>query len=388
MLNFIYHLPTKIYFGPNQLEHLPSAIQEAKGSKILLVYGGGSIKQIGVYDNITSILQHNNISYCELPNIPPNPRISDIRKGVDLCHKENIDLLLAVGGGSSIDAAKAIAAAALYNGDAWGLFTNPEKITAALPVITVLTLSATGSEMNHIAVATNEQTLEKIGTRAPVLRPHSSFMDPTYTYSVNKFYTAAGVADIMAHTFENYFSRHTGGYLQDRFAEGILKTCIKYGPIVHANPQDYEARANIMWAGTWAINGLIGLGKADPWTCHSIVHQIGAHHNVTHGAALAVLHPHWMSYVLNDNTVDKFYEYGVNVWGITGTDKYEVAKQAIAQTRTFYNSLDLPSTLAGLGVGSENFQTIATKSATAVVRESSYVPLQAEDILKILKSML
>ncbi len=388
MLNFTYHLPTKIYFGKNQLQELPTAIKTQGATKILLVYGGGSIKKIGLYDAVIKLLKEHGIEYIELANIPPNPRITNVYEGEELCRKHSVDLIIGVGGGSSIDAAKAIAIGAVYDGDTWELFKNPEKITASLPVMTVLTLAATGSEMNHVSVITNEQTREKIGTRAPIMRPIASFMDPQYTFSVNRYYTAAGVADIMAHTFENYFSRHKGGYLQDRMAEAILKTCIKYGPIVHADPENYEARANLMWAGTWAINGLINLGKADPWTCHSIVHQIGAHHDVTHGAALAILHPHWMEYVLNAHTVDKFYEYGVNIWDLDGTaNKYTVARRAIEKTRAFYNSLDLPATLSELGVTKEKFDTIAEVAATLVVREQAYVPLQKEDILKILNNM-
>lgn len=388
MLNFTYHLPTKIYFGQGQIQNIAQAVTEAGGTNILIVYGGGSIKKSGLLDKIIQILTKYNIRFTEFGGIDPNPRITSVRQGAAICKDKQIDLVIGIGGGSSVDAAKAIAAGACYDGDTWDLFTDPGKITQALPIITVLTLAATGSEMNHIAVVTNEQTHDKIGTRAEALRPKASFMDPTYTFSVNKYHTASGTADIMAHTLENYFSRHTGGYLQDRLAEALLKTCIHYGPIAYQEPDNYEARANLMWAGTWAINGLINLGKADPWTCHSIDHQLGAYYDITHGAGLAIIYPHWMEYILNENTLGKFYEYGVNVWELPKSeDKTVIAQAAIAKTREFFCSLGLPAKLSEVNIPNDKFELMAEKAATPLLRQSAYVPLDKHDILKILQSM-
>lgn len=387
MLNFIYYVPTKIYFGKGQIEKLVQAIQEAGGSKVLMVYGGGSIKSSGLYDTITGMFKQHGIGWVELGGTPPNPRIEGVREGARLCREHGVDLVLGVGGGSSIDAAKVISAAACYDGDAWELVKDPSKIKAALPLVTVLTLAATGSEMNSIAVITNEATNDKIGTRHDLMRPKASIMDPEYTYSVSKYQTASGVADIMAHIFENYFSRHTGGYMQDRMAEALLKTCIKYGPIAYNEPNNYEARANLLWAGSFAINGTLSMGKADPWSCHAIDHQLGARYDIAHGVGLAMLYPHWMEYVLGDATLDKFYEFGVNVWGISPElDKMTVAKAAIAELKMFYQSLGLPLKLSEVNIGEELFEEMAAKAATPMLRDA-YVALHKEDILKIFMSM-
>lgn len=387
MLNFIYYVPTKIYFGKGQIQNLVPAIKEAGGSKVLMVYGGGSIKNSGLYTTITAMLADNGIGLVELGGTQPNPRIDGVREGVRLCREHGVDLILAVGGGSSIDASKAIAAAACYDGDAWDIVKDPSKIKAALPLVAVLTLAATGSEMNSIAVISNEETNDKIGTRHDLMRPKASIMDPEYTYSVSKYQTASGVADIMAHVFENYFSRHTGGFMQDRMAEALLKTCIKYGPIAYNEPHNYEARANLLWAGSFAINGTLSMGKADPWSCHAIDHQLGARYDIAHGVGLAMIYPHWMEYVLSEATQDKFYEFGVNVWGIDPLlDKMTVARAAIAELKAFYKALGLPLKLSEVNIGEELFAEMAEKAAAPILRDA-YVPLCKEDIYKIFMSM-
>lgn len=387
MLNFTYYVPTKIYFGKGQIANLVPALREAGARKVLMVYGGGSIKRSGLYDTITNMLAAHGISWVELGGIPPNPRIEGVREGVRLCHEHGIDLILAVGGGSSIDAAKVIAAAACYDGDAWDIVKEPSKITAALPLVTILTLAATGSEMNSIAVITNEVTNDKIGTRHDLMRPKASIMDPEYTYSVSKYQTASGVADIMAHIFENYFSRHSGGYLQDRMAEALLKTCIKYGALAYNEPNNYEARANLLWAGSFAINGTLSMGKADPWSCHPIDHQLGARYDIAHGVGLAMIYPHWMEYVLSESTLNKFYEFGVNVWGINpDLDKMSVAKAAIEELKLFFKSIALPLKLSEVNIDGELFEEMAEKIAVPVL-QNAYVPLAKEDILKIFISM-
>lgn len=387
MLNFVYYVPTKVYFGKGQITNLIPAIKEAGGSKVLMVYGGGSIKSSGLYDVITKMFSANEIKWVELGGTPPNPRIDGVREGAKLCREHGVNLVLAIGGGSSIDAAKVISAAACYDGDAWDLVKDPSKIKASLPLISVLTLAATGSEMNSIAVISNEATNDKIGTRHDLIRPKASIMDPEYTYSVSKYQTASGVADIMAHTFENYFSRHNGGYVQDKMAEALLKTCIKYGPIAYNEPSNYEARANLLWAGSFAINGTLSMGKADPWSCHAIDHQLGARYDIAHGVGLAMIYPHWMEYVLSETTVDKFYEFGVNVWGIDSTlEKMTVAKAAIAELKGFFKALNLPLKLSEVNIGDELFEEMAEKAATPMLCDA-YVSLHKQDIVKIFMSM-
>ncbi len=385
MINFNYSIPTKIFFGRDQIKLLPEQIKNY-GTKVLIAYGGGSIKKMGLYDKVIELLKSNNISYWELPGIEPNPRVTSVRKGAELCKEHNIDLVLAIGGGSSIDCAKVIAAAANYEGDAWDLVLDPKKITKVTPVASILTLSATGSEMDAGAVITNLETNEKLGTGHPDMAPKFSILDPTYTFTVPKNQTAAGTADIMSHIFEVYFNHTEGAYLQNRMAEAMLKTCINYGRKAMDEPENYEARANLMWTSSLAINGLLTYGKETRWSVHPMEHELSAYYDITHGVGLAILTPAWMEYVLSDKTVDKFVEYGVNVWNIDSTkDKYEIAKEAINKTREFFKSLDIPMTLREVGIGEEKLEEMA-KQAVRRGTLGNFRPLEAEDVLKIFKA--
>ncbi len=312
MLNFNYSIPTKIFFGKGQIEVLGREIKKY-GSKVLLTYGGGSIKKNGIYDKATKILKKNGIEFWELGGIEPNPRITSVRDGIKICRENNIDFILAIGGGSTIDCSKAIATGYYYDGDPWDLVIKEAEITKALPIGTILTMAATGSEMNSGAVISNLETNQKLGFGHPSMAPKFSILDPNYTFTVPKNQTAAGVADIMSHTFENYFTMPEGAYLQDRLAEGVLKTCIKYGKKVVEDPENYEARANIMWASSLAINGILSYGKDTVWSVHPMEHELSAYYDITHGVGLAILTPSWMKYVLDDERLDKFVEYGVNV---------------------------------------------------------------------------
>lgn len=388
MYNFEFKVDTKILFGKGQINKLGSEIKKY-ADKVLLAYGGGSIKKNGIYDATVNELKAHGIEYYELDKIDPNPRIESVREGAKICKEKNIGAILAVGGGSSIDCSKVIAAATKYDGDPWDLVIDKTLIKDAIPVFSVLTLSATGSEMNGNAVISNMEKNLKLGTRSPILIPKASVLDPEYTFSVPKKHTAAGIADIMSHTFENYFTPFEGGYLQARMAESILKTCIQYGPIAYNNPDDYEARANIMWASTWAINGLISAGSATNWSVHSMEHELSAFYDVTHGEGLAVLTPHWMRYVLNDDTLDKFVEYGVNVWDIDRSlDKYDIANKAIDKTFDFFTKeLNIPATLTELGIDDEKFEIMANQA----VKGSSikgYKELKPEDVKEIYKNSL
>ena len=387
MLNFNYSIPTKIFFGKDQIKVLADQTK-LYASKVLLVYGGGSIKRTGLYDNVTEILKNNNISFWELPGVEPNPRITSVRKGIEICRENKIELILAVGGGSSIDCAKAIAGGYYYEGDAWDIVLDPSKIKKVLPLASILTLSATGSEMDAGGVITNLETNEKLATGHPDMAPKFSILDPTYTFTVPKNQTAAGTADIMSHIFEVYFSNTRSAYLQDRMAEALLKTCVKYGKIAIEEPENYEARANLMWASSLAINGLLDYGKETEWSVHAMEHELSAFYDITHGVGLAILTPHWMKYVLNDSTLDNFVEYGVNVWGIDEKeDKYKIAHKAIEKTREYFVSLGIPSSLREVGIGEEKLEQMA-KQAVRYGKLGNMRPLDAGDVLNIFNASL
>ncbi|MBU5426077.1 iron-containing alcohol dehydrogenase [Tissierella pigra] len=389
MLNFNYNIPTRVFFGEGKIEVLGKQIKKY-GSRVLLTYGGGSIKKIGLYDKVISILKENNIPYFELSGIEPNPRVESVIEGVKICRENNIDFILAVGGGSTIDCSKVIGAAYYYDGNPWDLVIGKSKVENVLPIGTILTLSATGSEMDAGAVITNLETNQKYGIGHSGMFPKFSILDPTYTYTVSKYQTASGVADIISHTLEEYFSNVKGAYLQDRLAEGILKTCIKYGRIAIDEPTNYEARANLMWASSLAINGLIGYGKDSAWTVHPLEHELSAYYDITHGVGLAILTPHWMEHVLDQDNLWKFVEYGVNVWDIDrNLDDMEIAKKSIEKTSEFFKSLGIPMTLKEVGIGEEKLEIMA--KALMEYAEGSvgnFKPLAYEDVLSIYKKSL
>lgn len=387
MDNFVFCAPTKILFGKGQVINLPKEILKV-GKKVLLAYGGGSIKKIGLYDEIIKLLKDNDIEYFELSGIEPNPRIDSVREGVKICRENNVDAILAVGGGSTIDCSKAISGAVFYDGDPWDIVLDSNKIKKVLPIFDVLTLSATGTEMNGNAVISNMETNDKKGLHHPSLKPVCSVLDPEYTFTVSKYQTAAGTADIMSHIIEAYFSKTEGATVQDNISEALLKVCFKYGKIAVDNPSDYTARANLMWASSLAINGINNCGKGDGWSCHPMEHQLSAYYDVTHGAGLAVLTPAWFEYILSDKTVDKFVDYGVNVLDIDKSyDKFEIAKLSIEKTRAFFKEIGLPTTLTELGIDDKNLEVMAEKAANEGL-EYAYVPLSKQDVLNIYKSCL
>ncbi|ACQ52090.1 iron-containing alcohol dehydrogenase [Clostridium botulinum] len=387
MLNFNYSIPTKIFFGKSQISVLGEQIKKY-GSRVLLTYGGGSIKKNGIYDKVIKILESNNIEFVELSGIDPNPRVTSVREGVKLCKENNIDFILAVGGGSTIDCSKVIAASYYYEGDPWDIVIKKVKINKALPIGSILTLAATGSEMDAGAVISNIDTNEKIGVGHPFMAPKFSILDPEYTFTVPKNQTAAGTADIMSHIFEAYFSKTKEAYIQNRMAEAILKTCIKYGKVAIKEPENYEARANLMWASSLAINGLLSYGKSEPWSVHPMEHELSAFYDITHGVGLAILTPNWMKYVLGDENVNDFYEYGVNVWDINPEEsKYEVAQKAIEKTREYFIELGIPATLKEVGIGEEKLEQMA-EAATRNGTLGEFRPLSTEDVLNIYKLSL
>jgi alcohol dehydrogenase YqhD (iron-dependent ADH family) len=380
MTNFTCSIPTRIYFGKGQISHLSELA--GYGRKVLLVYGGGSIKKSGLYDQVLSLLGEAGLTVFEQAGVEPNPRIETVRLGAQTCKAEGIDMVLAVGGGSVIDCAKVIAAAACYEGDAWDLVLQPPKIQRALPIFSVLTLAATGSEMDPHAVISDLGKNEKWGTSSEHMKPTMSILDPTYTFSVSKRQTAAGTADIMSHILENYFTNVENADVQARFCEGLLKTCIQYAPVALEKPEDYDARANLMWSSSMAINGLLSGGAAVAWCVHPMEHELSAFYDITHGEGLAILTPFWMDFALSEKTAGKFAQYGVNVWGLEkGADDMDTARRAIQCTRDFFRSLGLPATLREVGIDETHFEIMAEKAAAACA--NSFVPLGKEDVMAI-----
>lgn len=389
MKNFIYDIPTKVYFGPNQIENNLSKELKQFGSKVLLVYGGGSIKKIGLYDKIIDELKNSSIQVFELSGIEPNPRHTSVNTGAQICKQENIDVILAVGGGSVIDATKFMAAGRYYEGDTWDFLTGKAKFTKALPIVTILTLSATGSEMDSGGVITNMQTKEKLGKANLILRPKVSFLDPTNTYSVSKYQTACGSADILSHIIEVYFCTYNTMYMLDTVMEGLMKTVIKYAPIAINQPDNYEARANLMWTSSWAINDFVEEDKSHAWSCHPIEHELSAFYDITHGLGLAILTPRWMKHVLSSNTVDKFYQFGVNVFDIDkNLDKMEIAKKSIEKLESFlFKDLNLSDNLTKLNIDNTHFETMAER-ITKNGPLKGFVDLSKNDIVEIYNACL
>ncbi len=390
MDNFKFHAYTEILFGKGEIRHLRESVGKY-GKKVLLVYGGGSIKKNGIYEDIYKLLEGFDIY--ELKGVEPNPRIETVCQGVEICRKEKIDVVLAAGGGSVIDCAKVIAAGVYYEGDTWDIVLDSGKIKDALPIVTILTLAATGSEMNKTAVISDLKKNEKIGTAHWSMMPRTSILDPTYTYTLPPIQTAAGTADIMSHVFENYFKKEKGAFIQDRFSEGILEACLKYCPVALKEPENYEARANLMWASTMALNGLCGAGKGGAWSCHSIEHQLSAYYDITHGTGLAIITPKWMRYVLNEETVDKFCDYAVNVWHFEKIsekmeDRFALANRAIDATERFFLECGIPASLTELGINEEKFEEMAEKATRGGKLETAYLPLNKEDVIKIYRMCL
>ena len=385
MKNFEFCVTTDILFGAGQESQLPEKLK-AYGRKILLTYGGGSIKKTGLYDRLKALL--NDFEIFELGGIAPNPKIESVREGAAICKKEGIDMILAVGGGSTIDCSKAIAAAACHDGDAWDLLLDMNNLTRALPVAVVLTIAATGSEMDAVAVISNDETGEKLPFFSPLLLPKVAVLNPENTYTVPPFQTASGAADIMSHVIENYFDREPA-LVPDAINEGLLRTVIACAPLALEQPSNYEARAQLMWASTLALNGLGSAGKNFAWSCHSIEHELSALYDITHGAGLAVLTPKWMRYILSDDTVDKFCDYAANVWGFRREeDKYALANRGIDATEAFFKSIGLPSTLTEFGIDDAMFETMAEKAVRIGSLSNAYVPLDERDVVRILRMSL
>jgi len=384
---FSFYNPTKLIFGKGQLEQLKQEIPHY-GNSVLLVYGGGSIKRNGIYDKVISILQELNVHIHELSGVEPNPRISTVRKGVDICKKERVDFLLAVGGGSVIDCTKAIAAGAKYDGDPWDLVIKKAIPDDALPFGTVLTLAATGSEMNSGSVITNWETNEKYGWGSPLVYPKFSILDPVHTFSVPKDQTVNGIVDMMSHVLEQYFHTATNTPLQDRFCESLLKTVIEVSPYLLNDLENYELRETIMYSGTIALNGMLQMGYRGDWATHNIEHALSAVYDIPHAGGLAIIFPNWMKHHAETNP-ERFKQLAIRVFDVNpkGKTDVQVALEGIERLRDFWNSLGAPSRLADYDINDRNLDLLADK-AMARGEFGNFKPLNRNDVLAILKASL
>lgn len=382
MKNFRFYNPTKVLFGIGEVEKIGKLCKEY-GNTVLLVYGKSSIKRMGLYDQVVSLLEKENIKIIDFGGIDPNPRIDSVRDGADLCKKHNVDLVLAVGGGSTIDASKGIASAALYDGDPWDFYSYKVESKGALPIATILTLAATGSEMNAGSVVTNLETKEKNGWGSEFTNPKFSILDPVNTYTVSAHQTGCGIVDSLTHVYEFYFSNENA-YLNDRVCEGIMKTIIHYGPLAIKDPKNFEARSNLMFGSTLALNGVSGFGKDFEGFNHTAEHVLSAFYDIAHADGLSILAPHWMEYILSDKTVNKFYDFAVNVWGVhPGKDKMKIAKEGIGKVFEYYKSLDMPLYLKDLDIVNPPLDEIVDKAVSGNTL-GRYVGLSKEDVKNIL----
>ena len=384
MDNFKFHASTEMLFGKDQIKQLPEVLARY-GKRVLLAYGGGSIVRNGIYAAIKDLL--TDFTVVDYAGIEPNPRISSVKRGVALAKQHQVDVILAVGGGSVIDCSKVVGAGAFYDGDPWDLVMDPSKIDRVLPIVSVLTFAGTGSEMNRGAVITNEELQMKKGTGGPNTIPKVSIVDPTYLTTLPAWQTAAGSADILSHLLENYFKKTPDAFVQDRVAEGLMQTVIHYAPIAYANPTDYSARANLAYASSLALNGMTGAGKGGSWSVHPIEHELSAYYDLTHGIGLAILTLPWMRHILSEATVDKFVEYAVNVWKVTpSTDKFETAKAGINATEAFFKQLHIPLTLKEVNIDNSKFEVMAKRAVELGHLQYAYVPLSVDDVVAILKA--
>ena len=387
MQNFDYQTPTRLVFGKGVIGKLPGVMAQF-GKKVLLTYGGGSIKKIGLYQKVKELL--NGWEIVELSGIQPNPKYDpSVLDGVRLCKEHKIDVILSVGGGSVLDCSKAIAAGACYDGDPWDLISYKVKAQAALPVVDIITLAATGSEYDTFGVISRTETNDKIGYGDPLLYPAVSFLDPTYTFTVSKAQTAAGIADAMNHTMEQYFAEDTT-LLNDGFCESMLRSLMVNGRKCLENPEDYTARAEMMLACTYGCNGILSLGNSPSgWPCHGIEHALSAYYDITHGWGLAIITPRWMTHILSERTLPRFVKYGINVFGIdAGLDPWEIARRAIGQTYSFFESIGIPMHLREVGIDDSRIDEMAHHIAMNEGLENAYVPLTEEDIRKIIIASL
>ncbi len=383
MENFTFINTTKIIFGKGT-ENQAGAEAARYGSKILLHYGGGSIKKYGLYDRVLKSLKDARLEVIELGGVKPNPMLDLVKKGIDICRKEKIDFILAVGGGSTIDSAKAIASGVPYSGYVWDFYSGKAELKEILPMGVVLTIPASGSESSSSSVITNEDGMYKRGFVSDLLQPKFAILNPEITYTLPPYQTACGAADIMAHIMERYFTAVKNVDLTDRLCEAALKTVINNVSVVLEEPKNYDARAEIMWAGSIAHNNLLGTGRIGDWGSHKIEMEISGIYDLAHGAGLAVILPAWMKYVYKKD-VERFAQFAVRVWD-QEPDFYHLEKtalQGISRLKDFYKGIGLPVTLGEANIPYDRLEEMA-KKCTESGPVGNFVKLDEDSVLKIL----
>lgn len=384
MINFTFKNTTKIIFGRGTENGVGKELKQYT-SKVLLCYGGGSIKRNGLYDKVIKSLGENKIEFTELSGIKPNPRLQLVRSGIKLCRDNDIKFILAVGGGSVIDTAKAIAVGVPYDSDVWDFYLGKSQVEKALPIATILTIPATGSESSNSSVITNEEGWYKKGIHSELIRPVFSILDPELTYTLPAYQTACGAADIMAHIMERYFTDTDHVDFTDRLCEASLKTVINNAPKIIENPKDYDARAEIMWAGTIAHNDLLGTGRLTDWGSHKMEHELSAIYDIAHGAGLSIIFPAWMKYVYKHN-VNRFVQFAVRVWDVDMPFESEedIALEGIRRMEAFFKSMGLPTRLKDAGIADDRFEEMADKCTSSdAITVGHFVPLHKKDVINI-----
>ncbi len=388
MNNFTFYSPTYFVFGKDTEREAGHYVKRFGGTKVLIHYGSGSVVRSGLLDRVKAALEQEGIEYVLLGGVLPNPRSGLVYDGIELCKKESIDFVLAVGGGSAIDSAKAIAAGAVYDGDFWDFFEG-KPADKALKVGTVLTIAAAGSEGSENTVITKEEGMLKRGAGGEALRPVFSILNPELTQTLPAYQTAAGATDIMAHVFERYFTPTKEVEITDRLCEGILQTMIKEVPRAIADPNNYDARANIMWAGMVAHNDIVGVGRDQDWSSHGIEHELSALYDVAHGAGLAVIFPAWMTYVMKQD-VSRFAQLAVRLWGVPMdfANPEVTAREGIERLKRFFTSIGMPINFRELGAKEEDIPKMVEKLGLGEYTMGSFYKLNAKDVEEIYRLAL
>ncbi|HHV80253.1 MAG TPA: iron-containing alcohol dehydrogenase [bacterium] len=387
MRDFEFLSPTKIIFGRNSEAKVGREVKNYS-RKILLHYGKGSIIRTGLYDRVVKSLKEEGIDFIELGGVQPNPRVSLVREGIEICRKNGINFILAIGGGSVIDSSKAIAVGVPYSGDVWDFYAGKMEPKTALPVGVVLTIPAAGSEASKSSVITNEDGWYKRSINTEIIRPRFAIMNPEVTFTLPPYQTACGAADIMAHVMERYFTNDKGVNFTDRLCEATLKTVIYNVPIVLKKPDDYDARAQIMWASTIAHNDLLSTGRTGDWASHGIEHELSGIYDIPHGAGLAIVFPAWMRYVYKHN-IERFIQFAINVWNVEPNfeSPERIALEGVERLKRFFKDIGLPTSLSEANIGEDRLEEMATK-ATERGELGEFVKLKKEDVLNILRSVL
>lgn len=386
MDNFTFYSPTEFIFGKDRECECGSYVKKYGGSKVLIHYGSGSAVRSGLLDRVKKSLDEEGISYVELGGVQPNPRDTKIYEGIELCRRENVDFILSVGGGSCIDSAKGIAIGYYYDGDFWDFYEKKIKVEKALPIGTVLTIAAAGSEGSGGSVVTKEDGMLKRDVGSDLLRPKFSVLNPELTFTLPAYQTACGATDIMAHVFERYFTNTREVEITDRLCEAVLMTMVKETPRAIAEPDNYGARANIMWAGTVAHNDIVGVGRSQDWNSHGIEHELSGLYDVAHGAGLAVVMPAWMEFVYKHD-INRFAQMAVRVFGCEMDEENpeNTAKAGIQAFRRFLHDIGMPVNFEELGARKEDISVLVKKFGLGDGCTGGFVSLSSEDVTKILE---